>query len=339
MRIACYGVRPNEIDFFEQLNIYHYELSLYEELLTHDNIESAKAHDAVLLRGNCIADEINLAKMQKYGIRYVFTRTVGVNHINLQAAADFGMTVARVPSYSPNAIAELSLTFAMMLLRNTAYTTIRTSFKDFRVDEQMFSREIRNCTVGIIGTGRIGLTEAVLFKGLGAKVIGYDIHQTEAAKKVLTFHSLEELLAKSDIVSIHVPHIPGENDQMINEGFLAQMKRGSILINTARGELQDNAAILRALKSNHLAGFATDVFANETDVFFRSFKPWETIPDPAIQQLVELYPRVLITPHVGSNTDEALSNMISTSFENFREIIETGKTKNEVSLPKARQLK
>ncbi len=132
---------------------------------------------------------------------------------------------------------------------------------------------------------------------------------------------------------------PGENDQMINEGFLAQMKRGSILINTARGELQDNEAILRALKSEHLAGFATDVFANETDVFFRSFKPWEMIPDPAIQQLVELYPRVLITPHVGSNTDEALSNMISTSFENFREIIETGKTKNEVSLPKARQLK
>lgn len=267
MRIACYGVRPNEIDFFEKLNIYHYDLSLYEELLTHDNIVSAKDHDAVLLRGNCIADETNLAKMQEYGICYVFTRTVGVNHIDLQAAADFGMTVARVPSYSPNAIAELSLTFAMMLLRNTAYTTIRTSFKDFRVDEQMFSREIRNCTVGIIGTGRIGLTEAVLFKGLGAKVIGYDIHQTEAAKKVLTFHSLEELLAKSDIVSIHVPHIPGENDQMINEGFLAQMKKGSILINTARGELQDNEAILRALKSNHLAGFATDVFANETEVF------------------------------------------------------------------------
>ncbi len=169
--------------FFEKLNIYHYDLSLYEELLTHDNIVSAKDHDAVLLRGNCIADETNLAKMQEYGIRYVFTRTVGVNHIDLQAAADFGMTVARVPSYSPNAIAELSLTFAMMLLRNTAYTTIRTSFKDFRVDEQMFSREIRNCTVGIIGTGRIGLTEAVLFKGLGAKVIGYDIHQTEAAKK------------------------------------------------------------------------------------------------------------------------------------------------------------
>lgn len=92
MRIACYGVRPNEIDFFEKLNIYHYDLSLYEELLTHDNIVSAKDHDAVLLRGNCIADETNLAKMQEYGIRYVFTRTVGVNHIDLQAAADFGMT-------------------------------------------------------------------------------------------------------------------------------------------------------------------------------------------------------------------------------------------------------
>ena len=172
------------------------------------------------------------------------------------------MEVARVPSYSPNAIAELSLTLAMMLLRNTAYTTNRTSFKNFIVDSQMFSREIRNCTVGVIGTGKIGLTEAKLFKGLGAKVIGYDVFESDAAKEVLEFKSLDALLAESDIVSIHVPYFPGKNDKMINAEFLSKMKEDAILINTARGELQDNEAILEALETNQIGAFGTDVFTS-----------------------------------------------------------------------------
>ncbi|WP_086349043.1 2-hydroxyacid dehydrogenase [Candidatus Enterococcus clewellii] len=336
-KIACYGVRPNEVAFFNQLNIYNYELTLIEGLLTHDNIDTAQGHDAVLLRGNCVADSQNIDKFKEYGIKYVFTRTVGFNHIDLEAAAKYEMRVTRVPSYSPNAIAELSLTLAMMLLRHTAYTTMRTSYKNFIVNEEMFSKEVRNCTVGIIGTGKIGLTEASLFKGLGAHVIGYDIYQPDAAKEVLTFKALDELLAESDIVSLHVPFIPGENDQMINAEFLAKMKPGAILINTARGELQDNEAILNALESNHLAGFGTDVFANEKDLFFKAFQPWQALPDGTVQRLIDLYPRVLVTPHIGSNTDEALSNMITTSFENFNDILTTGTSVNELELPKVSQ--
>ncbi|MBL1225233.1 2-hydroxyacid dehydrogenase [Enterococcus sp. BWR-S5] len=336
-KIACYGVRPNEVSFFNQLNVYNYELTLIEGLLTHDNIETAKGHDAVLLRGNCVADSQNIDKFNEYGIKYVFTRTVGFNHIDLDAAAKYEMKVARVPSYSPNAIAELSLTLAMMLLRHTAYTTMRTSYKNFIVDEEMFSKEVRNCTVGVIGTGKIGLTEANLFKGLGAKVIGYDIYQSDAAKEVLAFKELDELLAESDIVSLHVPFIPGENDQMINAEFLAKMKPGAILINTARGELQDNEAILNALESNHLAGFGTDVFANEKDLFFKAFQPWQALPDGTVQRLIDLYPRVLVTPHIGSNTDEALSNMITTSFENFNDTLTSGTSVNELELPKVSQ--
>lgn len=213
IKIACYGVRPNEVPFFNDLNKYNFELTLIEDLLLHDNIETAKGHDAVLLRGNCVADEINLAKMNDFGIKYVFTRTVGFNHINLDEAKKYEMLVARVPSYSPNAIAELALTLAMSLLRNTTYTTNRTAQGNFKVDSQMFSKEIRNCTVGIIGTGRIGLTEAGLFKGLGANVLGYDVFQSDAAKEVVTFKEMDELLAESDIVSIHVPYFPGQNDQ------------------------------------------------------------------------------------------------------------------------------
>ncbi|MGI8362063.1 NAD(P)-dependent oxidoreductase [Bacillus cereus] len=333
LKVVCYGVRENEIPFFNQLNKYYFELTLIEDLLTHDNSNTAAGMDAVLLRGNCIADLKNIKKLKDYGVKYLFTRTVGYNHIDLQAAADYDMYVARVPSYSPNAIAELSLTLAMSLLRHTTYTTTRTANKDFRVDRFMFSKEVRNCKIGIIGTGRIGLTEAKLFKGLGAEVLGYDIFQSDVAKQTVTFMELDDLLKESDIVSIHIPYIPGKNDKIVNAEFISKMKDGAILINTARGELQDNKAILNALKSHKLEGFATDVFENEENIFFQNFEKTNKKLDPTVQALVEFYPRVLITPHLGSNTDEALKNMIETSFKNLHDTITKGYTANAVPLP------
>lgn len=334
-KVVCYGVRPNEVPFFHQLNKYHYDLHLVEGLLNDENVTEAKGQDAVLLRGNCDASRRNLEIIAGYGIKYVFTRTVGFNHIDLQAAADLGLSVARVPGYSPNAIAELALTLAMMLLRHTAYTTHKTSHYDFRVDSTMFSKEIRNCTVGIVGTGRIGLTEAKLFQGLGARLVGYDVFQSDAAKAVVEFLALDDLLSQADIVSLHVPYFPGQNDKMVNADFISKMKPGAILINTARGELQDNEAILHGLQSGHLEGFGTDVFANETQYFFKAFDKAEAIPDATVRQLVQMYPKVLVTPHIGSNTDEALSNMIEYSFDNFNEILTTGVTQNAVKLPEA----
>lgn len=335
LKVVCYGVRPNEVPFFEKLNKYNFELKLVEELLNHDNIDTAEGMDAVILRGNCVADRTNIEKMNEYGIKYVFTRTVGFNHIDLQAAADYNMSVARVPGYSPNAIAELSLTLAMSLLRHVAHTVNKTSKYDFRVDGTMFSKEIHNCKVGIIGTGKIGLTEAKLFKGLGADVYGFDVFQSEEAKHVVKFVEMDDLLERCDIVSLHVPYFPGKNDKMVNAEFISKMKDGAILINTARGELQDNAAILEAIKSGKLDGFGTDVFANEAEFFFKNFENGDEISDQVVRELVDLYPKVLVTPHVGSNTDEALSNMIEISYDNLNDMLTKGSTANAIELPKA----
>lgn len=329
-KVLCYGVRPNEVPFFEKLNKYGFELKLITDLLTDQNVEEAKGMDAVVLRANCPAHRENLEKMASYGVKFVVTRTVGFTHIDLEAAKDLGIKSARVPSYSPNAIAELAVTMAMSLLRHVTHTVHKTSQYDFRVDATMFSKEIRNCNVGIIGTGKIGLTEANLFKGLGATVYGYDVFQSDAAKEVVTFVELDELLEKCDIVSLHVPYLPGQNDQMVNDAFIAKMKDGAILINTARGEIQDNLAILNAIKSGKLDGYGTDVLANETEFFFKKFDSARAIPDPVVRELVEMYPKVLVTPHVGSNTDEALSNMIETSFDNLKELFETGQTQNAI---------
>lgn len=332
LKIACYGVRPNEVRIFEENNKYNYDLTLIEELLTEDNIETAKGHNAVLLRGNCVANRSNLEKMKEWGIDLIFTRTVGFDHIDLQAIEDLKQLVARVPGYSPNAIAELAVTMAMSLLRNVTYITDRTAHDlDFRVTPRMFSREIRNCTVGIIGCGRIGVTEAELFKGLGARVIGYDIYQSDHAKSVVEFKdTVDELLAEADVVSLHAAYIKGENDQMINADFISKMKDDAVLINTARGELQDNQAIIDAIKSDKLYGFGTDVLPNERPIFFKQFDDLNEIPDETVRELVDLYPRVLITPHVGSNTDEAVKNMVETSMDNFHEYLETGSVTNLV---------
>ncbi|GKQ42417.1 lactate dehydrogenase [Companilactobacillus sp. RD055328] len=329
-KITAYGVRPNEVDYFKDLNKYDYELNLVEDLLTHENIATAQGSDAVLLRANCVADEVNLAKLNEWDIKYVFTRTVGYNHIDLNAAKEFGMKVARVPAYSPYAVAELAMTLGMTMLHHTAMASENTFNGDFTVPSYLFSREVHSSTVGIIGTGKIGATEASLYSGMGAKVLGYDPYPSEYAKQFVEFVELDELLAQSDIISLHVPYFHGQNDQMINAETIAKMKDNAILINTARGELVDHDAVLNALLSNKLQSFATDVLPDEKRIFGHKFE--DALPNRTVDQLRDLYPRVLMTPHVGSYTEPALTDMISVSYENFNQALTTGKTDNDVEL-------
>ena len=328
MKLICFGVRKVERSYFEKLNKFGYELTLVEELLNDSNIDMIQGHEAVMLRANCPANRANLEKMKNFGVKYLLTRTVGYNHIDLDAATEMGFKMARVPRYSPNAIAELAVTFAMNLVRKGAYMVDRTRNKNFIVDEFMFSPEIRNLTVGVIGTGKIGFTSAKLFKGLGANVIAYDLYPSEQAKEYVEYVSLEELNKKADLITIHCPYCKGENDKMIDDKFIANLKDGAIIINTARGELQDIEAVIRGIESGKIGGFATDVFSNEKEFFFKDMAGKEM--DPTVEKLISLYPRVLVTPHIGSYTDEALTNMIEISYENLDEFLRTGDCANKL---------
>lgn len=330
MKVLCYGVRDVEEKYFHQLNEkYSFDLKLVPEYLnTEETAYMSKGFDAVILRGNCWANQRNLDIFKEMGVKYVLTRTVGVNHIDNNYAKSIGMKTAYVPFYSPNAIAELALTLAMMLLRNTALMTSNASKKDFRVTSSMFSREIRNCTVGIIGLGKIGLTTATLFKGLGARVIAYDIFKKENVDHILTQVDMDTLIKESDIISIHIPFIK-EQGKLINKDFISKMKRDSILINTGRGETMDTLAVIEAIKSGHIAGAGIDTLENESELFFKDFSDKE-IENPLFRELVDLYPKVLLTPHLGSFTDEALINMIETSYENLSNLIKFNECKNEI---------
>ena len=331
MKVLCYGVRDVELPIFEEVNQkFGYEVVCVPDYLnTAETARLAEGCQAVILRGNCLANKENLDIYKELGVEYVLTRTVGVNHIDIAYAKELGFKLGYVPFYSPNAISELAVTLAMTLLRNVAYTVSKTSRKDFRVDAQMFAKEVRNCTVGVIGVGRIGLTTASLFKGLGAKVVAYDAFYKDGIDDICTQLPLDEVLAQSDIISIHAPYIPA-NGKVITKEFISKMKPGAILVNTARGELQDIDAIIDAIETGHLAGAGLDVLEGEEAVFFKDLSE-QALPTSQVQALVDLYPRVLLTPHMGSYTDEAVLNMVETSFDNLKEYIETGTCQNDIA--------
>lgn len=322
MKVLCYGVRETERPLFETVNEqFHFELTLTPLYLQdEESLLLAQGHDAVLLRGNCRADAPTIDRFHNWGIRYLLTRTAGTDHIDIDYAKKKGMILGYVPFYSPNAIAELALTHAMMLLRHMAWTVQKTSQRDFTIDAFMFSKEVRNCKVGIIGMGRIGQVTAALFKGLGATILGYDAFPKEGLEDLCTMVSFEELLAQSDIISLHAPYIPSIG-RLIGADEIEQMKKGAILINAARGELLDLEAALDAIEKEHLGGLGLDTMEGESGIFF---KRHENALPPAWERAISLYPRVLISPHMGSYTDEAVRNMIEVSFQNLQHAIKMG---------------
>lgn len=329
--IKCYGCRDYETEIFDELSQkYDYKLELCNYLLTDKNYIDALGYEIIMVRGNCTLNADSLKKLKEKGLKYILTRTVGYDHLDLEMCKKLGIEVANVPSYSPHAIAELAITLSLMLLRNTAYITNRTKEGDFTISNQMLSREIRNCTVGILGCGRIGCVAGELFKGLQAKVIGYDVQPSEKARKIMKMVSLDDFIKQADIISCHIPYVKGQNDNFIDKVFISKMKHQSILVNTGRGEILDLAAATDAIQKGKLAGLAIDVMKNEKELFFHKWNKGE-ITNPLYKQLIELYPKVLITPHIASATNEALREMIETSLKNMEEYRLSGNCHNSLN--------
>lgn len=330
-KMICFGCRGYELPYFKSLGEkYGYELVTRPEYLNNDNYELALGYEIVMIRGNCVLDKEHLAKLKEKGLKYYLTRTAGYNHVDVAACKELGIETAFVPGYSPNAISELAVTLAMMLLRNTALATSLAHQGKFKVTDAMFSKEIRDCTVGVLGCGRIGRTSAELCKGLGAKVIGYDVFVSPACEGLIEMKKTpEEVFTEADIILCHMAYVKGQNDKFISKERLALMKPTAVLVNVARGEVMDNMAALLAVKEGKLAGLGLDVIDNEKVLFNKEHDP-KAMPNEESQLIVDLYPKVLITPHIGSATEHALIDMIEITIQNMEEYRLTGKCKNSL---------
>lgn len=328
MKITVFYVSDIQKPYFEKFNQYNYELNLVSKRLSLETVDLSKDSDGVLIQGGCDASQPVVEKLAEYGIKYLYSRSVGINNIDLATAKKHNILVANVPNYSPRAVGEMAMTMGLTLFRKLAQASYYTANGDFMVKPAYFAKEIRDATVGIIGAGTIGMAEAKLYHALGAKVIAYNRHPKDS--DVVDFVDLKTLLKESDIISVHIPYVPNLTENFIGEDEIKQMKDDAILVNTARGQVVDNQAIANAIQNKELGGFGTDVLIDEENTMARKFDSIDEIPSPINQQLIKEHPNVIVTPHIGFFTEEAVSDMVTISYENFEQTLKTGQPVNPV---------
>jgi D-lactate dehydrogenase len=291
------------------------ELRFLEFRLGPQTLAAAEGADAICLFVNDALDRSSLEALQAAGVKHVALRSAGFNHVDVTAARDLGISVTRVPAYSPHAVAEHTVALLLTLNRK-----IHRAFN--RVREQNFSLnglvgfDLHGKTVGIIGTGKIGRIAAQIFRGFGCRVLASDVTPDPAwATGVgVEYTALDELLAQSDVVSLHVPLFP-ETFHLLNAETIARMKPGAYLVNTSRGKLVDTRALIGALKTGRLGGVALDVYEEEEGIFFEDHSG-EVLQDDELSRLLTFH-NVLITSHQAFFTEEALSEIARVTTENL----------------------
>ncbi|UZQ55895.1 2-hydroxyacid dehydrogenase [Trichothermofontia sichuanensis B231] len=331
MKVAVFSTKSYDRQFFEAINAdYGHELTFFEPRLTPETAVLAEGFPCVCVFINDRLSEETLRTIASHGTQYIALRCAGFNNVDLKVAAELGMKVVRVPAYSPYAVAEHAVGLVLMLNRKLyrAYNRVRDD--DFSLDG-LLGFDLHGCTVGVVGTGKIGQCFAQIMKGFGCYLLAYDIHPNPACVELgVKYVALPELLANSDVVSLHCPLFP-ETYHMINEQTLQLFKRGAMLINTSRGALIDTHAVIGAIKSGQIGYLGIDVYEEEEELFF------EDLSDTVIQddtfQLLQSYPNVVITAHQAFFTRNALTNIANTTLANIRDLAAGTPCPNEVKAP------
>jgi D-lactate dehydrogenase len=318
MQIAVFSARPYDRSFLEEANQHEgagqdFQFVYFDAALDVHTAALAQDCAAVCVFVNDRLDAPVLQALHALGVRAVLLRCAGFNNVDLASAHALGLFVARVPAYSPEAVAEHALALVMTLNRHThrAYNRVREG--NFMLDG-LLGRTLHGKTVGIVGTGKIGLATARIFRGMGCTVLGHDPYPSPAFTGIGTMVELDELLSRSDIVSLHCP-LTLDTQHLIDDGSLARMKPGAMLVNTSRGGLVDTHAVIRALKSRRLGHLAIDVYEQESALFFQDLSG-EIIDDEAFQRLMS-FPNVLVTGHQGFFTVEALQEISAITLGNL----------------------
>jgi D-lactate dehydrogenase len=305
------------------------EFAYFEASLDVHTAALAQECEAVCVFVNDQLDAPVLQALHAMGVRAVLLRCAGFNNVDLAAAKALGFFVARVPAYSPEAVAEHTLALVMTLNRQThrAYNRVREG--NFMLNG-LLGRTLHGKTVGLVGLGKIGLATARIFQGMGCSVLGYDPSPAPGFDGLGQRVALETLLARSDIVSLHCPLTPA-TQHLIDDAALTSMKPGAMLVNTSRGGLVDTDAVIRALKSRQLGHLAIDVYEQESALFFQD-RSGEIIDDDVFQRLMT-FPNVLVTGHQGFFTAEALQEISEITLQNLAHFAASTTCPNLVQAP------
>jgi D-lactate dehydrogenase len=314
MKVVVFSAKPYDIMFLTEANRAHgHELTFLEARLTEETAPLAGGSDAVCVFPNDRVDGSVLEQLKALGVKLVALRSAGFNHVDLQRAAELGLVVARVPAYSPQAVAEHTVTLILALNRqiHRAYNRVREG--NFSLDGLM-GFVLDGKTVGVIGTGKIGLLVAQLLHGFGCHILAHDPYPAAAAPDYLHYTPLHELYRQADIITLHCPLTP-DTRHLIDSAAVAAMKDGVMLINTSRGGLVNTPAVTAGLKSRKIGRLGLDVYEEEEALFFDDLSN-EVLQDDVFARLLT-FPNVLITGHQAFFTREAVTRISETTLSNI----------------------
>ena len=330
MKITFFSAQPYDKIFFNQQNEqFGFELEYFETHLGPHIVEAISHTDAVCVFVN---DKVNAEVMQVLatkGVKIIALRCAGFNNVDVEAAKQHGIKVCRVPAYSPQAVAEHAVAMLLTLNRKTHKAYNRVREQNFALNG-LLGFDVYGKTVGVIGTGNIGKAFCKIMLGFGCKVLAFDLFVDKELETMgVEYKPLIELFEAADIVSLHCP-LNEQTKHLINQQTIAMMKKGVMLINTSRGGLVHTKDVVAALKNGTIGYLGIDVYEQEDKLFFKDLSG-SIIEDDTIQRLMS-FPNVLITAHQAFFTNEALTQIASTTLNNVQELYSKGNLTNKAAL-------
>lgn len=326
-KVAFFDTKPYDKIYFDELKEeYGIEIEYFESKLTPKSAVMAKGSKAVVAFVNDNIGKETITALKENGVELIAMRCAGYNNVDLSAAKDV-IPVVRVPEYSPHAIAEHALALLLTLVRKTHKAYIRTRDYNFSLNG-FVGFDLHGKTVGVIGTGKIGMTFIEICRGIGMNVIAYDPYPSQG---YLEYVSLEELFERSDVISLHCP-LTSETYHIINNYSLKMMKDKVFIINTSRGALIDAEALIDGIRSGKVGGAGLDVYEEESEFFYEDLSE-SILKDDVLSRLI-MMPNVLITSHQAFLTKEALRRIAEITLGNIRAFADGKTIENEIAAKK-----
>lgn len=329
MKIAFYDTHSYDKDAFTKSNQeFNFKITFFDFKLNENTVATSRGYDIVCIFVNDVADKEVIDHLKENGVKMIALRCAGFNNVDLAEAKAAGIKVARVPAYSPHAVAEHGLSLLLALTRHIPQAYLRTKTQNFNI-EGLTGRDLYGLTAGILGTGKIGRMMGDVLSGIGMKLIAYDPFPNEqwAKEKNVEYVSIEEIFKRSDVLSLHCP-LTEETKHIVNHDNMKLMKSDAVIINTGRGALIDSKALVHALKHHTIGGAAMDVYEEESKYFFSD---WSTnvLTDDVLARLLT-FPNVIITGHQAFLTTNALGNIADTTLQNIKDFTEGKDLVNKV---------
>lgn len=329
MKIAVFSTKSYDQEYFEKYNTdYNYNFSFFETSLNSNTASLAKGFDVICVFVNDIVDEQTIKTLSDNGTRLIALRCAGYNNVNIESAKKNNIKIVRVPAYSPEAVAEHAIALILTLNRKThkAYNRVREG--NFSL-KNLMGFNLHGKTIGVIGTGQIGVTFCKTIKGFGCKIIAFDIVENKELSDLgVVYVSLNEVFAKADILSLHCP-LNKHTKHIVNQKSIALMKKGVMIINTSRGALVNTADAIEGLINEKIGYLGIDVYEQEENLFFEDLSE-SIIQDELILRLMS-FPNVLITSHQAYFTKEAMNEITHITLENIKAFDQNSELKNEIT--------